>query len=79
MKNKHYFLRMAILKTMSTGLLYLIMPVFATYYEKYVGGQCIGYTMFGAGIMIVGNIILLIRAWGLALDKDVRKSYLSED
>ncbi len=78
-KNKHYFLRIAILKTMVTGSLYLLMPLAAKIYDQYVGNGYYGYTIFGAAIMIIGNIILLIRAWTLAFDNDARKAYLSED
>ena len=78
-KNKHYFLRLAILKTMASGCLYLLMPIGAKIYHNFVGGQYIGYTVFGSGVMILGNFILLIRAWALAFDKDVRKTYLTED
>lgn len=78
-KNKHYFLRIAILKTMATGFLYLLMPVVAKIYHSYVGWDYIGYTAFGAGVMILGNLVLLIRAWVLAFDKDIRKEYLKED
>ena len=78
-KNKHYFLRLAILKTMASGCLYLLMPIGAKLYYNYFGGQYVWYTIFGSGVLILGNFILLIRAWALALDKDVRKSYLTED
>jgi hypothetical protein len=79
MKNKHYFLRLAILKTMATGFLYLAMPIVAKIYHNYVGWDYVGYTAFGAGVMILGNLTLLIRAWALAFDKDLRKNYLKED
>lgn len=78
-KNKHYFLRIAILKTMASGCLYLLMPLVAKFYHYYIGGEYEGYTIFGSGVMILGNIILLVRAWALAFDKDLRKSYLAED
>jgi hypothetical protein len=78
-KNKHYFLRIAILKTMASGCFYLLMPLAAKFYHQYVGSEYVGYTIFGSGVMILGNIILLVRAWALAFDKDLRKSYLTED
>lgn len=79
MKNKHHFLRLAILKTMGAGLLYLAMPLAAKFYHHFVGSEYFGYTVFGAGIMITGNIILLVRAWILAFDPDARKSYYKKD
>ena len=78
-KNKHYFLRIAILKTMATGCFYLLLPIMAKYYFSYMGHEYIGYTAFGSGVMILGNIILLVRAWALAFDGDLRKQYLNED
>jgi hypothetical protein len=78
-KNKHYFLRIAILKTMITGTFYLFVPVGANLYHKYIGWEYWGYIAFGSGIMIIGNLILLIRAWVLAFDKDVRREYYTED
>jgi hypothetical protein len=78
-KNKHYFLKMAILKTMASGLVYLMMPVAAKAYHSYMGGEYIGYTIFGSAVMIIGNIILLVRAWTFALDKGEREKFLSND
>lgn len=78
-KNKHYFLRIAILKTMGTGFLYLLMPIVAKFYNQYIGDNYIGYTIFGSAVMIIGNIILLVRAWALAFDRDLRKEYLTDD
>ena len=78
-KNKHYFLRIAMLKTTASGCFYLLMPLAAKFYNQYVGSEYIGYKIFGAGVMILGNFILLVRAWALAFDKDTRKSYLTED
>jgi len=79
MKNKHYFLRLAIIKTMLTGLMYLMMPLAANFYNDYIPDGYFGYTIFGAGIMIIGNLILLVRAWAFALDKDLRKDFLNND
>lgn len=78
-KNKHYFLRIAILKTMASGCFYLLMPLAAKLYEQVMQGEYFGYTIFGAGVMILGNIILLVRAWVLAFDKDIRDAYLNKD
>lgn len=78
-KNKHYFIRIAVLKTIITGWVYLMMPIAATLYNNYVPDGYTGYTFLGGGIMIIGNMILLIRAWGIALDKDLRKNYLNEN
>jgi hypothetical protein len=81
-KNKHYFLRMAILKTMATGIFYLIVPIFAEIYHSAFSSaveRYWGYIILGASIMILGNIVLLIRAWALAFDSDVRKRYFEGD
>lgn len=78
-KDKHYFLRLAILKTIVSGTLYLFLPLLAKIYAKYVGYEYIGYTMLGAGILLIGNLGLLCRSWVLAFDKDVRKDYLKEN
>jgi hypothetical protein len=81
-RNKHYFLRLAVIKTMLSGLLYLLMPLFAHFYHLVIGkafDNYWGYVVLGGGIMILGNVILLVRAWALAFDSDVRKSYYEED
>lgn len=78
-KNKHYFLRIALLKTIVSGIIYLAMPIFAKIYVEYVGDLYYGYTIFASAIFILTNMILLVRAWTLAFDKDARKEYLSED
>ena len=74
-KNKHYFLRLAILKTMMSGCTYLFMPVLAEIYHDYIGYKYVGYTVFGAGVIILGNIILLFRAWALAFDGEMRRDF----
>jgi hypothetical protein len=81
-KNKHYFLRMAILKTMATGVFYLFIPIFAEIYHSAFTNaieRYWGYSVLGASIMILGNIVLLVRAWTLAFDSDVRKRYFEGD
>jgi hypothetical protein len=78
-KNKHYFLRLAILKTMATGMFYLFVPLIAKMYHSYIGWDYIGYTALGSGIMILGNIVLLVRAWALAFDSQIRKDYFKEN
>lgn len=79
MKNKRYFLRLAIMKTMLSGALYLLMPLLAHLYDKAMPDGYEGYTVYGGGILILGNLILLVRAWAFALNKDERKAYLKED
>ncbi len=66
---------MAILKTTATGLLYLFIPIPAKYYISIIGTDYIGYVAAGSSIMIIGNLILLVRAWALAFDKELRKEY----
>lgn len=78
-KSRIYYIRLAIIKTMFTGCTYLLMPIAATWYNSYVPDGYIGYTMFGAGIMILGNIMLLAQAWGLAFDKDLRDQINNQD
>lgn len=78
-KNKHYFLRLAILKTMATGSFYLFVPVLAKIYHNFIGWDYIGYTIFGGAVLIVGNVILLVRSWALAFDKYMRKEYLKDE
>ena len=82
-KNKHYFLRIAIIKTMITGFMFLLMPVLASLYHNLIGDESFesyfGY-IIGAGIvLIIGNMILLVRSWVLALDKDYRRDYLNDN
>ena len=82
MKNKHDFLRLAVLKTMLSGFFYLLMPLFAHFYHSIIGkafDNYWGYIVFGSSIMIIANIILLVKAWALALDSDTRKIYYKED
>jgi len=55
------------------------MPLAARIYTQYIGSEYVGYTVFGAGILIIGNLILLVRAWALAFDKGFRERYLKED
>jgi hypothetical protein len=78
-KNKHYFLRIAIIKTMITGSFYLFVPILAKLYHSYIGWDYIGYTAFGSGVLILGNMILLVRAWTLAFDSDTRRNYFKEN
>lgn len=82
-KNKNYFMRLAIIKTMASGGFYLLMPLLSSMYRHLVGGDVLdryfGYVVFATFILMVGNIILLIRSWALAFDKDFRESYLKED
>lgn len=78
-KNKHYFLKMAILKTMATGIFYLFLPIGAKLYHHYIGLEYWGYIVFGSGIMILANLVLLLRAWTLAFDSQARKDYYTED
>lgn len=78
-KGKKYFLKMAIYKTLLTGITYLFMPVIAKIYQKYIGYEYVGYTVFGSFILITGNLILLFRAWVLAFNKDDREKYYEED
>jgi hypothetical protein len=78
-KNKQYFLRMAIMKTMAFGLLYLFMPLLAKIYAYYVGYDYVGYTIFGASLLILFNIILLCRSWALVFDDEFRRNYLREE
>ncbi len=74
-KNKQYFLRQAIVKTVVTGLLYLLMPVWADFYNSFIPQGYEIYQLIGAAILLIGNIILLAQGWALALDKDVRADY----
>lgn len=79
MKNKQYFLQRAIVKTIATGLFYLLMPIPAKYYFSIIGTDFVGYTIFGVAIMILLSVVLLIRAWAFAFDADLRNAYLKED
>jgi hypothetical protein len=78
-KDKHYFLRLAILKTMASGFFYLLMPLPAKWYQEIIGNEYYGYTIFGSTILIIGNIILLVRAWVFAFDKTERENFLNND
>ena len=78
-KNKHYFQRIAIMKTMASGLLYLFMPLLAKIYAVFVGYQYIGYTILGGGILVIFNLILLCRSWALVFDNEFRRNYLREE
>ncbi len=82
-KNKHYFLRLAILKTMISGFIYLLMPALATMYHSLIGDAAFsnyfGYIIASGVIMVLGNMILLVRSWALALDSDIRRDYLIEN
>lgn len=78
-KTKQEFLKSAIIKTILTGLLYLLMPIPASIYWKYIGHEWWGYTVLGGGILILGNVILLVRAWVLALDSFTREQYNKND
>ena len=81
-RNKHYFLRLAIIKTMLSGFLYLLMPLIAHFYHLIIGkafDDYWGYVVFGGAIMIIGNMILLFRAWALAFDSDMRDRYFLEN
>jgi len=82
-KNKHYFLRLAIIKTMLLGFTFLIMPVLASLYHKLIGEDAFnayfGYTVAAGIVLIIGNLILVVRAWVLAFDRALREDYLRED
>ena len=78
-KNKHYFQRIAIMKTMASGLLYLFMPLLAKIYAVFVGYQYIGYTILGGGILVIFNLILLCRSWALVFDNEFRRNYVREE
>ncbi len=81
-QNKHYFLRLAIIKTMLSGFLYLLMPLIAHFYHLLIGkafDHYWGYVVLGGAIMIIGNMILLARAWTLAFDSDARERYFREN
>ena len=79
MKNKQYFLRVAIIKTMASGVFYLSMPLMAKIYHDFVGGIYPQYTAVGIFVLMAGNAMLLVRAWNLAFDKDSRVNYNLED
>lgn len=74
-KNKQYFLRQAIIKTIVTGLAYLLMPVWASFYDKFIPEGYGVYQFIGSVVLLLGNIVLLVHSWALALDKDVRANY----
>ena len=78
-KTRGYFLRIAIIKTMFCGFIYLMMPVAASFYHANIPSGWVGYTAFGAAIMIISNVILLVRAWALALDKETRDRYVESE
>lgn len=78
-KTKHYFIRIAILKTIISGTIYLILPFFAKLYFRVMNGEYIGYTVAGGIIFSILSCIILIRAWAIALDKETREKYLQED
>ena len=75
MKSKAYFMRQAVLRTIITGVFYLLMPVWASLYDKFIPDGYEIYQFIGAVILLIGNILLLVQAWALALDKDVRYNY----
>lgn len=78
-KNKNYFLRLAIVKTVFAISMCLIAPIFVGWYMKQVPEGYIGYPIFGSIMSIIMTVILVGQAWVLALDKNARKDYLKED
>ncbi len=78
MKNKNYYFRMAILKTIVTALIYLIIPLFAKWYIPKVDDYW-GYAAFSSVVLIIINSIILFQAWMLVFDKNYRKEYNTED
>ncbi len=82
-KDKHYFLRLAIIKTMALGITFLTMPILASIYHNLIGDKVFnsyfGYIIAAGILLIVCNLILVVRAWVLAFDKNLRNQYLKED
>tara|TARA_R110000744_G_scaffold163686_1_gene280711 strand:+ start:1285 stop:1539 length:255 start_codon:yes stop_codon:yes gene_type:complete len=82
-KDKHYFLRLAIIKTMALGITFLTMPILASIYHNFIGDKVFnsyfGYVVAAGIVLIIGNLILVFRAWVLAFDKTSRSQYLKED
>lgn len=74
MKNRTYFINRAIIKTIISGIIYLAMPFLALFYNTYVPDY-VGYAIYGAGILIIGNFILLVWSWILVFDNDLRSKY----
>lgn len=77
-KNRAYFLKIAMLKTVLTALFYLIVPLFAQWYVPKIGGYW-GYAIFSSAIFIIVNLILVIQSWVLVFDHELRKEYLKEE
>lgn len=55
--------------------MYLLMPVWASLYDRFIPEGYGIYQFIGSLILLIGNIIILFQAWALALDKDVRADY----
>ena len=66
-KTKQYYMRMAIIKTIVSGLIYLCMPIIAGQYHKLIGNEAfenyVGYIAAAGFLFIAGSLILLVMAW----------------
>lgn len=75
MKNRMYFVRRALVKTMLSAVMYLLMPFAAVFYHKYVPDVYEGYTILGGVMLIFCNLSLIVWAWIAVFDKKVRDNY----
>lgn len=69
---RSYYFRWALIKTFIAAITYLAMPLAAKWYHTYMQGEFLGYTILGAAILIIVNLILTIQSWFLFFDRDFR-------